>query len=60
MPPRGGNDERRWAPGSLLASLTPGQQRVVLGLGRPRQYNTGDALLNQGDPSDYVVILTRI
>jgi CRP-like cAMP-binding protein len=54
---RGGNEEARWAPGSLLASLTEGDRRVVLGLGRARQYHTGDALLNQGDPSDYVVII---
>lgn len=52
-----GNEEGRWAPGSFLASLAPDQQRVVLGLGRARQYHTGDALLNQGDQSDYVVII---
>jgi len=54
---REGNKEGKWAPGSFLASLTPGQRRVVLGLGRARQYHTGDALLNQGDSSDYVVII---
>lgn len=54
---RGGNEEGRWAPGSLLASLTEDQRLVILGLGRARQYHTGDVLLNQGDPSDYVVII---
>jgi CRP/FNR family cyclic AMP-dependent transcriptional regulator len=57
MLPRGGNEVGRWAPGSLLDSLTPSQRRVVLGLGRARQYNTGDTLLNQGDRSDYLVII---
>jgi CRP/FNR family transcriptional regulator, cyclic AMP receptor protein len=54
---RGETEQARWAPGSLLASLTEGQQEMVLRLGRARQYNTGDALLHQGDPSDYVVII---
>jgi CRP/FNR family transcriptional regulator, cyclic AMP receptor protein len=53
----GGNEDGRWAPGSLLASLTPGQRQVVLGLGHARQYHTGDTLLNQGDPSDYIMII---
>ena len=57
MLPRGDDEAGRWAPGSLLASLTPRQRRVILGLGHARQYHTGDALLNQGDQSDYVVII---
>lgn len=54
---RVGTEEGRWAPGSLLASLTEGQREVILGLGRARQYHTGDALLHQGDPSNYVLII---
>jgi CRP/FNR family transcriptional regulator, cyclic AMP receptor protein len=57
MRARGGNELGRWAPGSLLASLTPGQRQLVLRLGRARQYHTGDALLNQGDSSDYLLII---
>ncbi len=47
----------RWAPGSLLASLSAAQQQIVLLLGRAKQYHTGDTLLNQGDSSDFVVII---
>ena len=53
----GDNETGRWAPGSLLAALTASQRQVVLRLGRARQYHTGDALLHQGDPSDFVVII---
>src|ERR1700677_4515523 len=48
---------RAWAPGSLLASLAPRQQDVILKLGRPGQYNGGEVLFNQGEHSDFVVII---
>lgn len=54
---RQSNDMDRWAPGSLLAYLSAAQQQIVLGLGHARQYHTGDALLSQGDPSNFVVIV---
>ncbi len=47
----------RWAPGSLLAYLSEAQQQIVLKLGYARQYHTGDALLSQGDPSNFVIII---
>lgn len=49
--------DSRWARGSLLASLPEAQRQVVLELGRTRQYPAGDVLLNQGDPSDFVIII---
>jgi CRP/FNR family transcriptional regulator, cyclic AMP receptor protein len=57
VPAQENNDVTRWAPGSLLAQLSAAQQQIVLGLGQPRQYHTGDALLSQGDPSKFVVII---
>jgi CRP-like cAMP-binding protein len=51
------NNESRWAPGSLLASLRPSERNVVLALGRPRQYNGGEVFFNQGDHSDFIVII---
>ncbi len=51
------NDVNRWAPGSLLAYLSEAQQQIVLKLGHARQYHTGDALLSQGDASNFVVII---
>src|SRR5690348_18413794 len=47
----------RWAPGSLLACLSTAQQQIILGLGRARQYHSGDALLGQGDQSSSVFII---
>jgi CRP/FNR family transcriptional regulator, cyclic AMP receptor protein len=47
----------RWAPGSLLAYLSAAQRQIVLRLGQARQYHTGDALLSQGDLSNFVVII---
>jgi CRP/FNR family cyclic AMP-dependent transcriptional regulator len=52
-----GDDTGRWAPGSLLASLSGPQRKIVLELGQARQYHAGDALLNQGDRSDFIVIV---
>src|SRR5580692_6733856 len=51
------NDDRRWAPTSLLASLSDSQREIVLQLGRVRQYHAGETLLNQGERSDFVVII---
>jgi len=49
--------DSRWARGSLLASLPEAQRQVVMGLGRIRQFPAGEVLLNQGDPSDFVIII---
>lgn len=51
------NNRNAWAPGSLLASLSPHKQDVVLALGRRWQYSGGEALFNQGDRSNFVVII---
>jgi CRP/FNR family cyclic AMP-dependent transcriptional regulator len=40
-----------------MASLTAREQGIVLELGHPRQYNGGDVLFNQGDRSNFVVII---
>jgi CRP/FNR family cyclic AMP-dependent transcriptional regulator len=37
--------------------LSATQQQIVMRLGHARQYHTGDTLLNQGDSSDFVVII---
>jgi CRP/FNR family transcriptional regulator, cyclic AMP receptor protein len=50
-------DRRIWAPESLLASLSNSEQRIVLALGRSRQYNGGEVILNQGERSEFVVII---
>jgi CRP/FNR family cyclic AMP-dependent transcriptional regulator len=51
------DEEARWAAGSLLASLTPSERRTILAMGVPRQYNTGDVLLAEGDSTTFAVIL---
>lgn len=50
-------DRRIWAPESLLASLPAKEQEIVLALGHSRQYNAGEVLFNQGDGSEFIVII---
>jgi len=40
-----------------LAYLSVTQRQIVLKLGHARQYHAGDSLLNQGDQSEFVVII---
>jgi CRP/FNR family transcriptional regulator, cyclic AMP receptor protein len=47
----------RWVPGSLLASLAPQERLSLLELGASRQYNAGDVILSQGDPTTFAVII---
>jgi CRP/FNR family transcriptional regulator, cyclic AMP receptor protein len=54
------NDQRgrtAWALGSLLASLPREAQQAVLALGEPQQYNSGAVLFNQGEQSNFVLII---
>jgi len=51
------NDRAAWAPESLLAALSAGERDAILTLGRVRQYHGGEVFFNQGDPSDFVVII---
>ena len=50
-------EENRWAPGSLLATLTLTDRQTLLRLGVHRQYNTGERLLAQGDRTTFAVII---
>jgi CRP/FNR family transcriptional regulator, cyclic AMP receptor protein len=47
----------KWAPGSLLAGLSARERESILTLGRVRQYHSGEVFFNQGDLSDFVVII---
>ena len=50
-------DRKIWAPDSWLASLSAKERETVLALGRGRQYNGGEVLFNQGEQSNFVVII---
>jgi CRP-like cAMP-binding protein len=50
-------DRKTWAPESLLAALSANEQEVVLGLGHVRQYHGGEAFFNQGELSNFIVIV---
>ncbi|WP_261554070.1 Crp/Fnr family transcriptional regulator [Frankia tisae] len=47
----------RWHPGSLLALLDAPARAALLTLGRHEEFETGRALLHQGDPSTRVYAL---
>lgn len=50
-------ERTRWAPGSLLESLTPIERQTLLRLGARRQYSAGETLLAEGDRTTFTVIL---
>jgi CRP/FNR family transcriptional regulator, cyclic AMP receptor protein len=50
-------DRTAWAPESLLAALSIREREAILALGRVRQYHGGEVLFNQGDQSDFVIIV---
>jgi CRP-like cAMP-binding protein len=47
----------RWAPGSLLHSLSPADRQALLRLGTIRQYGPGDWLLGEGDRTTFAVVI---
>jgi len=53
----GGDHEPRWPESSLLGRLDPADRSTVLGLGGPVRYRGGEALLREGETSDFVLIL---
>src|SRR5215472_6553097 len=57
MPIHDRYDRTVWAPDSLLAALSASEQETVLALGHSRQYNGGEILFNQGEQSNFVVII---
>src|ERR1700722_17633318 len=50
-------DRTKWAPASLLAALSVREREVILALGHVRQYHVGEVFFNQGDLSDFIVII---
>jgi CRP/FNR family cyclic AMP-dependent transcriptional regulator len=50
-------DRTKWTPESLLAALSTRERGSILALGRFRQYHSGEVLFNQGDLSDFIVII---
>jgi CRP/FNR family transcriptional regulator, cyclic AMP receptor protein len=50
-------DRKTWAPESLLAALSASEREVVLALGHVRQYHGGDVFFNQGERSEFIVII---
>ena len=50
-------DRTKWTPESLLAALSTRERGSILALGRVRQYHSGEVLFNQGDLSDFIVII---
>jgi CRP-like cAMP-binding protein len=50
-------DRKTWAPESLLAALSASEQAVALALGHVRQYHGGEVLFNQGELSNFIVII---
>lgn len=51
------SDRTAWAPESLLAALSTSERETILTLGHVRQYHGGEVFFNQGDPSNFVVII---
>ena len=50
-------DRTIWAPESLLAALSATEREAILALGHVRQYHGGEVFFNQGDPSNFIVII---
>src|SRR5690348_892337 len=50
-------DRTIWAPESLLASLSASDRAAILTLGRTRQYHGGEVFFNQGESSNFVLII---
>jgi CRP/FNR family cyclic AMP-dependent transcriptional regulator len=50
-------DRITWAPESLLAALSSSEREVILALGNVRQYHGGEKFFNQGDLSNFIVII---
>jgi CRP/FNR family transcriptional regulator, cyclic AMP receptor protein len=50
-------DRTTWAPESLLAALSVSDRQTVLALGNVRQYHAGEVFFNQGDPSNFIIII---
>src|SRR4051812_13050912 len=50
-------DRTIWAPESLLAALSVSDRGTILTLGHARQYHGGEVFFNQGDPSNFVLII---
>jgi CRP/FNR family cyclic AMP-dependent transcriptional regulator len=46
-----------WAPESLLAALSASDRAKILALGHARQYHGGEVFFNQGDPSNFIIII---
>jgi len=44
-------------PARFWNDLTPDERQALEAIGRPRSYNSGDVLVNQGDDSDYVIVI---
>jgi CRP-like cAMP-binding protein len=57
MSPPDHHDRATWAPESLLAGLSADERETILSLGHPRQYHGGEVLFNQGDQSNFVIII---
>jgi CRP/FNR family transcriptional regulator, cyclic AMP receptor protein len=57
MPVNERYDRKDWAPDSWLASLSAEEQEIVLALGRSQQYNGGAVIFNQGERSNFIVII---
>lgn len=49
--------DSRWAPASLLGSLSLAERQALLGLGRRRQYNAGETILAEGDTTTFAAII---
>jgi CRP-like cAMP-binding protein len=44
-------------PGTLLSHLDPDARESLLAMGTQRRFDSGDALMHQGDPTDHVLVL---
>jgi CRP/FNR family transcriptional regulator, cyclic AMP receptor protein len=47
----------RFESGTFLALLSDDDREVLLGLGGPRAFATGERLIHEGDPGDHVLVL---
>lgn len=57
IPPR--PNEPRWPAGSLLATIPESDREALLRAGRPREFQTGQVLVLEGDRSTYVHLVVE-
>jgi CRP/FNR family transcriptional regulator, cyclic AMP receptor protein len=50
-------DRTKWAPEGLLAALSTREREALLALGHLRQFHGGEVLFNQGELSNFVVVI---